>query len=141
MNQVLNSLRQCVQEQKISAFYPPGSLEQLAQKVASSGALPRLCSEWRIPMELGFDLCKLALFDVILYLDDSGSMAFEEGGSRIDDLKLIVSRCAMAASLFDQDGIQVRVSTFNSFASLRQVGSAWAAPTRKGRAGRWRLTL
>ena len=54
----------------------------------------------------------------------SGSMRFEEQGSRIDDLKLIVSRSvscstdvdplnkehrvAFAASLFDQDGIQVR---------------------------------
>ncbi|CEQ41804.1 SPOSA6832_03562, partial [Sporobolomyces salmonicolor] len=35
-------------------------------------------------------------------------MAFEEGGSRIDDLKLIVSRVAYAASLFDDDGIEVR---------------------------------
>lgn len=39
-------------------------------------------------------------------------MAFEEGGSRIDDLKLVVSRVAMAASLFDQDGIQVRFQGF-----------------------------
>jgi hypothetical protein len=31
---------------------------------------------------------KLSLFDVVLYIDDSGSMAFEEGGERIDDLKL-----------------------------------------------------
>lgn len=31
---------------------------------------------------------KIALFDFILYVDDSGSMAFEEGGERIDDLKL-----------------------------------------------------
>ncbi len=35
-------------------------------------------------------------------------MQFEEGGSRIDDLKLILSRVAYAASLFDDDGIQVR---------------------------------
>lgn len=31
------------------------------------------------------DLCRLALFDVILYLDDSGSMSFEENGSRIGE--------------------------------------------------------
>jgi hypothetical protein len=31
---------------------------------------------------------KLSLFDVVLYIDDSGSMAFEERGERIDDLKL-----------------------------------------------------
>jgi len=92
--------------QNLSAFYPPGSLEPIAQRVASSGAIDRLCAEWRLPKELGFDLVKLSLFDTVLYLDDSGSMQFEEGGSRIDDLKLIVSRVAMAASLFDQDGIQ-----------------------------------
>jgi len=41
-----------------------------------------------MPKELASDLVKLALFDVILYVDDSGSMAFEEGGERIEDLKL-----------------------------------------------------
>lgn len=61
-----------------------------------------------MPKELAGDLVKLSLFDVVLYIDDSGSMAFEEGGERIDDLKLIMSRVAYATSLFDQDGIQVR---------------------------------
>ena len=35
-------------------------------------------------------------------------MEFEEGGERINDLRLILSRVAYAASLFDDDGIQVR---------------------------------
>ena len=43
-----------------------------------------------MPKELAADLVKLSLFDVILYIDDSGSMAFEQGGERIDDLKLCV---------------------------------------------------
>lgn len=55
----------------------------------------------------------MALFDFILYIDDSGSMAFEEGGERIDDLKLILSRVAFATSLFDHDGIQVRFMNSN----------------------------
>jgi hypothetical protein len=38
---------------------------------------------------------------------DSGSMAFEEGGERIDDLKALMGRVAYATSLFDQDGISV----------------------------------
>jgi Mg-chelatase subunit ChlD len=59
-------------------------------------------------MELASDLVKMALFDFVLYVDDSGSMAFEENGERIDDLKLIMSRVAHATSLFDADGIQVR---------------------------------
>ena len=77
------------------------------------------------------DLARLALFDTVLYvrlspllshalvwsgrltsprgrqqIDDSGSMAFEENGSRIDDAKLIIGRVAQAASLFDTDGIR-----------------------------------
>jgi len=35
-------------------------------------------------------------------------MAFEEEGSRIKDLKVILERVAFAATLFDKDGISVR---------------------------------
>lgn len=80
----------------------------IAAKVASSGVIERIAQEWRLPMELAVDLAKMSLFDFVLLVDDSGSMAFEEQGSRIDDLKLILSRVAFATSLFDQDGIQVR---------------------------------
>ncbi|GJN93992.1 hypothetical protein Rhopal_007055-T1 [Rhodotorula paludigena] len=104
---ILQTLQQCVQDQKIQAFYPPGSLEPLAQRIAQSGALNTVAGQWRLPMEIAMDLCKLALFDTVLYIDDSGSMAFEENGSRIDDAKLIIGRIAFAASLFDHDGIQV----------------------------------
>ncbi|GAA5996525.1 hypothetical protein JCM5350_001123 [Sporobolomyces pararoseus] len=106
---IFNLLKATVVDQHIEAFYPdPNQLYGLAQRIASSGALQKVAAEWRMPLEIGMDLAKLALFDTILYCDDSGSMAFEEGGSRIDDLKLIVSRVAFAASLFDDDGIEVR---------------------------------
>ncbi|KAI5455184.1 hypothetical protein NCC49_000002 [Naganishia albida] len=105
---LMTVLQQCVQDQNIQAFYPPGSLDMIAAQVASSGALDKIANEWRMPKELATDLVKISLFDVVLYVDDSGSMAFEEGGERIDDLKLILSRVAYATSLFDQDGIQVR---------------------------------
>lgn len=42
-------------------------------------------------------------------------MSFEEGGTRIDDLKLIISRVAYASGLFDQDGIQVIFFLRSSF--------------------------
>jgi hypothetical protein len=96
-----------VQDQKISAFYPPGSLDQIAQRIASTGVLNKIATDWKMPKEIASDLAKLALFDIILYIDDSGSMAFEQGGERIDDMKLILSKVAYAASLFDSDGIQV----------------------------------
>ncbi|GAA6008504.1 hypothetical protein JCM11491_004501 [Sporobolomyces phaffii] len=108
-NVIFQLLKATVVDQHIEAFYPdPNQLMGLAQRIARDGALQKVATEWRMPLEIGMDLAKLALFDVILYCDDSGSMAFEEGGSRIDDLKLIVSRVAFAASLFDDDGIEVR---------------------------------
>jgi hypothetical protein len=68
----------------------------------------QLAQQWRVNPEIASDIVKLALYDVILYIDDSGSMQFEENGERIDDLKLILGRVAYATSLFDEDGIQVR---------------------------------
>lgn len=54
--------------------------------------------------------------EILTYLDSFGiySMRFEEGGSRIDDLKLILGRVAFATSLFDHDGISVRVCCLNT---------------------------
>lgn len=95
-----------MQENQLQAFYPPGSLDQIAGRI--SGQLQQIAQLWRLPMEIAVDLVRLALYDIVLFVDDSGSMAFEENGERIDDLKLILSRVAYAASLFDQDGIDVR---------------------------------
>ncbi|KAL7417257.1 hypothetical protein BDY24DRAFT_377238 [Mrakia frigida] len=111
--QVESILQQCVQDQNLSAFYPPGSLGPIAQKVAQSGALDTIATNWSMPKELATDLLKLALFDVVILVDDSGSMAFEEGGERIDDLKLILSRVAFVTGLLDADGIQVRFLNSN----------------------------
>ncbi|KAI9860795.1 MAG: hypothetical protein M1813_005718 [Trichoglossum hirsutum] len=103
--QVLQSV---VQEKNLQTFYPPGNptLDQIASTVTNQ--VDQLCTTWRVPKEVGQDIVKLALFDIILYIDDSGSMQFEDGGERIKDLKLILSRVAYAAALFDRDGIQVR---------------------------------
>lgn len=83
---VTELLDYCVRDQHLQAFYPPGSTQQIAQRVVQSGALNRLAQEWRLPKEVAFDCVKIALFDVILLLDDSGSMRFEEGGERINDV-------------------------------------------------------
>ncbi|KIW64526.1 hypothetical protein, variant [Phialophora macrospora] len=101
-------LQATIQEKGLQNFYPPGSpiLDQIANRAAQQVA--QLAATWRISSEIASDIVKLALYDVILYIDDSGSMQFEENGERIDDLKLILSRVAFATSLFDEDGIQVR---------------------------------
>ncbi|GFZ45456.1 hypothetical protein JCM24511_03182 [Saitozyma sp. JCM 24511] len=100
-------LAQCVQDQHLQAFYPPQSLDQVAQRVYSSGALQQLSQAWRLPTELAADLVKISLFDVVVLVDDSGSMAFEQGGERIEDLKMILGKIAFACTLFDQDGMWV----------------------------------
>ncbi|KAK4051904.1 hypothetical protein OIV83_002609 [Microbotryomycetes sp. JL201] len=105
---ILQCLIQCVQDQNIHPFYPPGTLEPLAQHIASSGAIQRIATEWNMRPEVALDLVRLALFDVVLYIDDSGSMKFEEHGTRMDDLRLLVQRATAAATLFDTDGISVR---------------------------------
>lgn len=81
-------------------------LDQIAQRGAQQ--VDRLATDWRIPREIAADVVRLALYDIVLLIDDSGSMAFEENGSRIDDLKMILSRVSYAASLFDDDGVQIR---------------------------------
>jgi hypothetical protein len=68
-NQILNVLRQGVQDQKIHAFYPQGSLEPIAQRISQQGLLTKLAAEWRLPAEVAMDLIRLALFDTVLYLD------------------------------------------------------------------------
>lgn len=83
----------------------------------------QVCTQWRIPKEIGRDIAKLALFDIILFigrcssqfgfnllraLDNSGSMAFDGNGERIKDLRVILSRAVHSAMLFDEDGISIR---------------------------------
>ncbi|KAA6408511.1 MAG: transcription factor [Lasallia pustulata] len=102
------ALQECIQEKRLHSIIAPNDprLDQWANRAASQ--VEQLCAQWRVPKEVGQGLVKLALFDIILYIDDSGSMQFDEGGERIKDLKLILARVAYAASLFDDDGVSIR---------------------------------
>ncbi|KFY61558.1 hypothetical protein V497_02897 [Pseudogymnoascus sp. VKM F-4516 (FW-969)] len=100
-------LQQTIQEKNIQSFFTnPSVLDQICQ--AAPSKVQHLVQTWKVEPEVGQDIVKLALFDIILYVDDSGSMQFEENGERITDLKLILSKVAFAASLFDSDGIEIR---------------------------------
>lgn len=68
-------LQDAVLDQNIQAFYPPGSLEPLAQHLARSNAIPAVAQLLGLHVEVALDLARLALFDVVLFLDDSGSMS------------------------------------------------------------------
>ncbi|KAI8931981.1 hypothetical protein NX059_010877 [Plenodomus lindquistii] len=103
--QLLNA---CIQEKGLQSFYPPNSpiIEQIAQQAAPK--VNQVIQRWRVQKEIANDIVKLALYDIVLYIDDSGSMQFEEEGSRIKDLRLILERVSFAATLFDADGISIR---------------------------------
>lgn len=59
------------------------------------------------------DLITLSLYDIVVFCDDSGSMAFDQwNGSRLTEMRRIVSRVSEIATVFDDDGLTVRF--FNS---------------------------
>jgi hypothetical protein len=90
-------------------------------------------------MEIAKDLVQLALYDIVLFIDDSGSMSFEENGERIQDLGLIMSRVTSIATVFDDDGISIRFMNGNydrnlcdNIKSEQQVGSLMSQVQYKG---------
>jgi hypothetical protein len=106
-------LRTIIAANKLDAFYPPARFQAVLQKVQSID-FNGIAARWNISRELAIDLAPLVLYDIVFYCDDSGSMAFEENGERIDDLKYILSRVSEIATLFDDDGIVVRFMNSNN---------------------------
>lgn len=61
-------LHQTIQERGLMYFYPPGSpaIDEIAHRATER--VSQLCSRWRLPWEVGCDLAKLGLYDVVLYI-------------------------------------------------------------------------
>ncbi|KAL9014912.1 MAG: hypothetical protein Q9173_000467 [Seirophora scorigena] len=99
-------LQATIQQKSLQNMIPSShpNLERYAQRAPSQ--IDQLCARWHIPREIGQDLAKLALFDIVLYIDNSGSMKFDD--SRIAGLKQIITSVVYAATLFDDDGISIR---------------------------------
>ncbi|OGM43068.1 transcription factor RfeF [Aspergillus bombycis] len=99
-----------IQEKNLQNFYPPEKLNLLVQGLANDAPakINKIIREWGVPTEVATDIIKLSLFDIILYVDDSGSIEFEERGVRKEQLRQIIGIVATAASTFDEDGISVR---------------------------------
>jgi hypothetical protein len=47
-------------------FPDPRQIDQICQ--AAPAKVDQLCQTWRVPREVGQDIVKLALFDIILYI-------------------------------------------------------------------------
>ncbi|KAI4630353.1 hypothetical protein J4E80_001288 [Alternaria sp. BMP 0032] len=113
-------LQACIQEKGLQNFPICQNLDQIAQQAPSK--INQVISRWKIQKEIANDIVKLALYDIVLYIDDSGSMQFEEEGSRITDLRLILDRVSFAATLFDNDGISVRCMNTDLSGARSQQG-------------------
>jgi hypothetical protein len=98
-----------IQEKQLQAFYPPERLESLVRNLETApDKIQQLMKEWNVGQEVAMDVLKLALFDTVIYVDDSGSIQFEEDGARLTQLRHYLGLIATAASKFDQDGVNVR---------------------------------
>ncbi|KAL9033468.1 MAG: hypothetical protein Q9214_007501, partial [Letrouitia sp. 1 TL-2023] len=99
-----------IQQNGLERFFRPGDprTEGMLNQWASvaPGQIKRVSEQWRISLERARDLIKLALYDIVLYIDDSGSMSFYE--ERKAQAIQIISQVVSAAILFDDDGISLR---------------------------------
>ncbi|KAL1980260.1 hypothetical protein VTN96DRAFT_4404 [Rasamsonia emersonii] len=98
-----------IQEKQLQNMYPPDKLERVVRNLEDApDKIQKLMKEWNVPQEIAMDVIKLSLFDIVIYVDDSGSIQFEEDGSRLTQLRQILALIATAASKFDQDGVSIR---------------------------------
>ena len=106
--QIKPLLQQTIADKRLQHFYPPNDpkLDQIAARAASK--VDQLCGKWHIPPTVGQDVAKLALYDIVLYIDNSGSILFDEGGKRKRDLHATLHEVLGVALLFDDDGIDIR---------------------------------
>lgn len=65
-----SSLQATINEKQIQAMFSnPQILDQICQ--AAPAKVEQLCQTWRVPREVGQDIVKLALFDIIIYVGKS----------------------------------------------------------------------
>lgn len=103
----------CLKE--LQSFYTQQQLQTLVDR-ACKHDYRTLMNTWELPtIDMTVDLAVLGLYDIVLFLDDSGSMeTFEpkENMSRFSILSEVVKTIGFWASLMDSDGVVVRF--FNS---------------------------
>ena len=100
---VHRKLQETVRNNRLESFYNPQQLSDVARRIAAT-PVKVMANEFHIAEELAIDLYQLALYDIIVLADDSGSMVQD---SRIGELTEILRSIAGVAGRFDQDGMAV----------------------------------
>jgi hypothetical protein len=100
------ALRKAVIDNGLAALYPldgPRLASVLAQ-LSKTFNMAAFCQRFKIPPLIAGDLMQIALYDVQLFIDDSGSM---NEGDKWDDARAIVTQIVNITTFFDLDGIDV----------------------------------
>jgi uncharacterized protein YegL len=113
VNQITEKLLTNRKQNQLEKFYSKEDIPKIAQKTSQQVNFQALAEFFRIPTSLALELSILALYDIVVFADDSGSMRFEDNGARIQDLKNILGRVSQISTLFDSDGISIRF--FNDY--------------------------
>ncbi|GAA5974499.1 hypothetical protein JCM11641_002058 [Rhodosporidiobolus odoratus] len=135
LQDIVHELNACIKERGLHEFYPtPDQVQRVARHVLQTGLLPQLAQQWEAPTELIIYLARLALFEIKILWDDSGSMAFMTGVESSDDSGIdsdggngkseipprikeglkIVKKIARIICTFDESGIDVRSLSYLS---------------------------
>ncbi|HET6343645.1 MAG TPA: hypothetical protein VFH51_01885 [Myxococcota bacterium] len=102
LQQIQTRLDDIVQQNGLQVMYPPQRLQSVAQRVAQVD-FDALAARWRLPVEIALDFAPLALYDIVVYADDSGSMA----GRNWRDLVMTFNKIVEISVLFDDTGIDI----------------------------------
>ncbi|KAI8918813.1 hypothetical protein BC831DRAFT_482259 [Entophlyctis helioformis] len=103
---IANNILNTVASKQLGAFYNDARLAPIISRLTSVN-FAEIAHKWRLYSDIVYDLAPLALYDVIFFIDDSGSILFDEGGERWDDLVFILSNAADVVTRFDDDGVQL----------------------------------
>lgn len=63
-----NLLRAVIQEKQLQNIIQPNDPRLDRYAAVAPAKIDQLCARWNVPREVGQDLVKLALFDIILYI-------------------------------------------------------------------------
>jgi hypothetical protein len=101
-------IQSIIRSNKLEYFYPSAKLNQVFNRLNLIN-FESIARKWKIPEEMAYELSTLALYDVVFFVDDSGSMK----GPRTLDMKTIVQYITEIMTQFDEDGISVRFMNSN----------------------------
>lgn len=106
-NIIASKINKIITNNKLSYFYKKDNITPIIDRLCNINWAD-LAKKWKVSIDVITDLCTLSLYDSIIFVDDSGSMEYEEDGDRIIQMTKYVNKISEIASLFDDDGLNIR---------------------------------